>query len=365
MATGRGSSRRFAFWVIVALLAASVGPAFAVDSVSDLYRGAREQAMGGAYVATVDDAEGIFLNPASMAGVQKITLTYMNLDVEGSSDIYSESSKLSTFNNFNASSVNSLMGEDLYGHVSLSPSIMMPNFGIALLVDDQVALNPKNQASPDVQLGYQFTNGVQAAWGYSISPGGRRSSGQSELRFGVGAKMMWRRGGYYDIPLTEIMSANEDTIKDLAGGYGVGFGVDLGTQYIQHVTQRLSLQAGAAYTDIGNMSFSSPQAAPVPENLSLGVGAVYDFSQFKATLAWDYQHITQDLDPQKREHIGLAIDMPFVSIYGGLSETLPTYGASVDLWFFRLTALEYWEELGTIVGQDTERRYELELTFKF
>ena len=54
-----------------------------------LYRSTRAQGMGGASIAVVDPMEAGFLNPAALSGNNDVSWSYLNLDLEGSSDFYS------------------------------------------------------------------------------------------------------------------------------------------------------------------------------------------------------------------------------------------------------------------------------------
>jgi hypothetical protein len=362
---------------LLAALAILLSPdAFAgITELRELYRGAKAQAMGGASVAMVEDEQAIFLNPAGLAGVKKSLVNYMVIDIEASSDTIASVSDLSTLNNFNASALNRLIGKDVYGRVQISPSIAMPSFGLALLVDQQNAVLAKNLNLPQVTVGYQSTYGFQFGYGTSIrgngrasrrGRGGRKSSsiGRGDLRVGIAGKVLWRRGSYQLLPFTEIMNVSQDTITGIMGTYGIGFGADIGTQYVMPVSPSLQLSAGFALSNIGGVSFSSG-ADSQPSAAAFGLGLKYSMQSFGARLAWDYRNAFADADWRKKTHIGLALDIPMFSIYAGLNQMKYSYGLGFDLWLFQVTAVSYAEELGAILNLDTERRYLLQLALKF
>ena len=107
--------------------------------MKELYRGARAQAMGNAYVAVADDDEAIFYNPAGLAGQKRYSINYMVLNLEGSTDIMTMASAGSTIRNLNGDSLNLMMGKNIFGHAQLAPTLTMSNFGAALLVDEQIS----------------------------------------------------------------------------------------------------------------------------------------------------------------------------------------------------------------------------------
>ncbi len=317
--------------------------------------------MGGAYVAIVDDEQAIFLNPAGLAGNEKAQFHYVAADLTVSTDLvasFTESAE--AFGNLSPETLNVLMGKNIYSQVMLTPTLLMPNFGVSVLVDGQYAVLAENKALPQLTLGYQTTNGGQAAYGFKL--GGRRRS-RSELRLGIGGKVLWRRGGYNTLSLSQILSIGPSTLSEVSGNFGMGLGLDLGSQYRFKLMDRLTLSSGVAFTDIGDTSFGE-MAAPVKNNLSVGVAAQYDLRYSSVVLAYDYQHLLEETDWRKKTHVGLGVILPMVSLYGGINQVSLTYGASVDLWLFRVTALSYAEEQGSYAFQDSMRRWVLRFSLK-
>jgi hypothetical protein len=330
--------------------------------IQELYRGTRAQAMGGAYVGLADDEQAIFLNPAGLAGNKKYTFHYAVADLSISNDLitsFTEGSE--AFRNLSGDSLNVIMGKNVFGQAQVTSSLLMPNFGIAILMDGQAALIARDKALPTVTLGYQNTNGIQMAYGASLTRGFRQ---RGEFRVGVGAKLMWRRGGYHPLGLTDVLTISRDKLAQLTGNYGRGIGVDLGTQYIFQVNQRVRLSAGLAMTDIGDTNFGNGPS-PVKSNLAMGLAASFDARQTRITLAYDYKHMMRHEDWRKKNHVGAEIAMPFVSVFGGINQVFLTYGAAVDIFIFRLTAAKTTEERGAFVYQNPEPRWSLKLALKF
>ncbi len=332
-----------------------------------LYRSFRTTAMGNAYLATVTDEDAIFLNPAGLAGVDSLQLHYLPSDTEISTDLVGEALKgTSALSGFNASTVNSLlMGKNHYGREQIAPSLISKNMGIAFLLDGQAAIRARNQALPNILVGYQTTMGVQGGIGFSLlKPGRGRKTNLGDLRVGISAKMMYRRGTYRYLSMNELLNIGMDTLHAIAGNYQVGYGLDFGTQYIRRFGKNLVLSAGLAFTDVGDTYFGG-SVAPVRNNLGFGFAATYYTArQVKLTFAYDYQNILDNTDWRKRNHVGLAIGLPLFDLYGGINQTYLTYGASFDIFVFKLSALSYAEEQGAFSFQDGERRWALRLDLK-
>ncbi len=332
----------------------------------ELYRGARMTGMGGAFVAIADDEQAIWVNPAGLSGVRKTQLHYAVADIEFSNDIASELlSGTPTLQALGSGNLNAVIGKNIYARVQVSPALLMPGWGIGFLSDHQFGAIIKNMVFPNTTVAMQSTNGVQIAQSFALTRKGRRRGlGGGELRAGIAAKALWRRGGYNSIPMPQLLNLSTDYILALAGTYGFGFGLDLGTQYVRSIGNNTQVSLGLAYTDIGDIAFSNG-ADSQKGNLSAGAGLVYKSAGFDFTFAADYRHINVDTDVRKRIHAGFEFALPLVKVYGGLNQTLPVYGASVDIWLLRVTALTYSEARGQTLGQDDERRWLTRLDAKF
>jgi len=332
--------------------------------LQELYRGARQMAMGNAFVAIADDEAAIFMNPAGLAGIKNTTFNYGVFDLQVSSETISAiSDSIDAFSNFSSDSFNVIMGKDIYGRVQIAPSLVTENLGVALLVDQQIGLAAENPSIPAIDFLYQTTNGVQVAYGTSVL-GHSRKKAVHDLRLGMAAKILWRRGGVRRVPMIDLLTADSSTIGQLAGNFGQGYGFDLGAQYLRKINDRFKVMAGVAWTDIGDIEFGTSGADPQLQNLSAGIASTFGFNFAELTLAFDQRHILNDTDWRKRTHLGAQLDLPIFDLYAGVNQTTITYGASFDLWLIRMTAARYTEEVGAFAGTDQVGRWMLRLALK-
>ncbi len=349
----------------------------------DLYRDARMKAMGGAGIAlNLDDndaVQGIFTNPAQMAGNQDFTLHYMTGDLAASLDTYTSiGDAQAAFSNFTFSSLNALMGKNIYANGQYVGAVTAPNFGAAILLDAQAGFYAQNPSYPEYTVGYQSTNGVQAAWGTTIELGrrgrrprrGRRakalSSSGNELRVGLGGKVFWRKGGYKEVPLTTLLSASPELLNSIMGKYEIGYGLDAGMQFIRTVNAGFSWSMAASYINAGDMNFVKSVADTQKGNLTAGLAARFQLEGLTSlSFAYDHSHLNIDTDWRKRQRFGIEWSLPGIDVFGGIHQTYLSYGASFDAWIFRVTAASYAEELGGSAYQDGDRRYLLRLALRF
>lgn len=355
----------------VAAACAVLAHSFAANGSYDppLARFVRPMAMGEAYVAAPEGYETLYYNPAAMAGNPKFQLTYMDLALETSGDtITAVQTSKDAFKNFNAASMNKLMGKNFYAHAQFTPTLLLPYVGIGFISDHQVGLFLQNRSLPEIAYGFQQTNGFKAAVGIPVLGSKRRGRGaESDLRVGMGVKALWRKGGFRTLPITSLLqlSDKQSLVSKQIGDYGMGLGLDLGTQYIRKFNPRVQGSLGVAYTDLGNTAFSGGGQA-IRQNLSMGASVTTGWSKLlSGTFSSDLRNLTNRMDWRKRTHFGVALDTPLFGIYGGLNQLFLTYGASVNLWILKVSAASYGEELGESKGDHSNRNYLFQLTMQF
>lgn len=353
-----------------AVLMVAVSSTASASIEKEYYRAPEAAAMGNAYVAIVEDEHAIYYNPAGVAGYEHGELHLAALDFTAASEILDRYSTLKNLNNPNGSDLNKLMGTNIYADGRVAASLMGPHWGVSTFYDAEGAVYPTNQAIPKIEFGYQRTGGVQGAFGFSLKDGRARGKGKhngdylSEWRFGVGGKYISRLGGYRVIPTSQLITLDKDAILDLYGQRASNYGFDLGMQRVQRINPLVSLMFGAAWQNIGDIAFEGGADA-LRQNLSVGTGFKFQAGIADVTLAYDIRQITAEDDWRKKNHVGVRVGLPLFDLYAGYNQAYFTYGASMDIWLLKLTAVSYREETGSYVFQDPERRYALRIDLKF
>lgn len=356
---------RTLFTALVALVSA-IAPtpqAWAVGSeLRELYRGTRAMGMGNAFVGLADDEQAIFYNPAGLPGIKKSTFYMLPLQGQVSGDILTGYKDFATaFGNISGDTLNVIMGKNYSFQGNVTPTYIGPGFGVSFIFDGQVGIYARNKSLPDIGMLYQQTMGVQGAFGRTIW---RSSSKASELRAGLALKYLNRRGGYRKVPTKELLALDISKIKALFGEYGVGYGGDVGFQWIRRAKKAFTVGLGMAYTDIGDTTFASGADA-LQGNLSMGSWLGYTMGPFGVNLTADMRHLGSDTDWRKKLHIGTEFKLMRASVYLGMNQTFLTYGAGLDVWMVKAQAATYAEELGSFVRINPERRWVFDVKVKF
>ena len=349
---------------LIALLA--ILPLYSANAqvTQGLVREPRSMAMGGTGVALADDEYALFNNPAGLADQNTRRFKLIGLSLEGSADAYSAiSTSFTAFKNFDLATLNTLMGKNIALRADMVPILQLPHFAITYLYDIQGSLLEQNQANPNFLLGDQITHGVQAAYGWSLQQGKHATD---EYNFGLTGKVLWRKGGVYDVSTAGFLQASTQGaqyVNNLIGNYGMGFGGDAGFQYVNHIDKNTKLFFGTSITDIGDTKFSDPHAASIPMNVSTGIGAEKKLEIVKVKVDFDLRNLSQQTAFVNKTHLGTEVSIPLLDFDLGLNQMNITYGVAFDVWILRVSATSYAEEYGITYHQDTSRKYLLQIDF--
>jgi len=334
------------------------------EELGSHYTSIRKMAMGGAYVALADDHSTVFLNPAGLANLPNPRVHLLPLLLEVSDDpakIYSSDDR-SSVSNVSLDSLSVLAGKNIYGRSQVAPLFTIPYFGFGFLIDEQIALYNKNKALPLTYLGIQSTRVLQASFAYSFGRG-RLSRNRPDLKVGLGVKIAWRRGGLRKLTQTEVLSLVSGatlTAGELVGSMKEGYGFDVGGLYTIPIHKGLQFNIGAAYINVGDVSFGSGDDMPasMEDNAAIGVAAKYDTGFMNLNVSYEYSDVFESYDWRKKNHFGIEIGLPLITLYGGINQIYFTYGAEVNLLIFKFKAARYTQELSSFVGMEPNTRYQ-------
>ena len=346
------------------LVLVSISANVFADELPTLFRSARIQGMGGAYVATAMGEEALFLNPAALAEEKH---SEMNLLVSDSTVSYDAigvfTNGIKATSKLSSATLNQFLGQNISYREQIRTDYIAPNFGFGFLMDGQFAFEGKDKSLPKIIIGDQVTNGVVLGGGFSLGKG-RGSRQNTEYRFGATVKFLFRRGGYRDLPLITMAKMSQSELSQVVGNPGAGVGFDLGSQAIFRLRNGMKIQAGASVLDVTDTSFGTDPDL-LKQNLAIGVAGIYETPRMKYTLAYDYQHITETADWRKKTHLGFEAALPVLSFNLGLNQFHMAYGAGVNLWLLRFDVSSYAETIDVLNTQTVERRWDLKMALRF
>ena len=317
--------------------------------------------MGGAYIGVADDYHSLFLNPAGLAGVKNAEFNLASIDATVSSDslIYARNA-LGGFGSFGVDTINALMGQNHFLQAQGSASIVMPNVGFGYLYNRELGIEAQNQSLPSFTVINVETHVIQGGAAFGI---GRKRRGKAELRVGLGGKMVIRKGGYRAVPFADLPSLSLAYLDTITGPAGIGFGFDLGLQFVYRAGKEWTLMAGTAFTNFGDIAIPGG-AMPLYGDLGAGIAARYEKKGLSMLLAWDVKHLTDITDWRKLSHLGIEVGVSMFSFYAGFYQVFPCAGVGLNFWLLKTTLSTYATENGSIAFQDPERRWMLNTTLR-
>lgn len=338
----------------------------------EFYTGARQNAMGGAAVAVVNDETALLLNPAGLGKLRDFFGTVADPEVSGSANVVSVAgtNAFSMFSNPQAV-LDQLkqtrnLGKQLHLKGQMFPSIVVPNFGIGVL--GKYSTDARVDATgTDYEL--RYFNDIALVMGFNF----RLWDGR--IKLGANARAMNR------VEIDRVSSpipANSTglTINNLASeGFGVGsdVGLILSAPIVALPTLALT------YRDVGRTSygfkdgmFTSATTVPNDTASSLDVGlAIFPILGKKTRSSWTIEYrdaltASQETDHYRRFHAGFELNFSDAFFFrGGMNQRYWASGFELALLDYQVQFTTYGEEVGVPGATREDRRYSFKFAYRF
>lgn len=347
-------------------------------------RSPRALLMGDAFTAVADDEFTLFYNPAALGRNKSVVLTPLNPNFTGT-NVLEDLDRFKNFPKGNPSGVaDKLLNFPLSLQASIFPGLKMANFGFNLFASSKTNIILRNAVHPILDLDYRYDRGFITGFAYNIGSGARasrikktsKSQIQSGRRLSIGGavKFIKREGvdEQFDLFGTTLLNKINSGTTDIgdfkkALGFsdGKAWGLDLGTEYAYSSGRNL-FTAGLAVLDVGSTRFRKTEGvAKIPiQKMAINSGVAFkqDFGIFDYTLAGDLRPLNSGIDNARKFHFGAEFSLPFVTLNAGWSEGYISYGGSLKLWPFKLTAGFYGVEIGSKFREQEAKRFVLLLS---
>ncbi len=337
------------------------------SEIYPFFRSVRQEAMGGASVAVVNDETAIFLNPAGLGKIRSSVIALVNPELETN---YDTNAALATGLNYAAvlnpqallAVAQSNPGKHLHARVQVLPALVTTNFELAAYAN--YTMNAEYTSSTSLMhLDYQNDYGAAMAYCFRLFDG--------RLKIGASGKLINRVYINTDI----LSSSTNASIGNLASeGDGVGWdgGVLLTLPWMFLPT------IGAVAHDIGNTTFKlsngyfyKPGTYPPPQFQSVDVAfAIYpiqgNHTRSSITVEWHDAQNPETADPYRRLHVGAEMDFGDIFyLRGGMNQRYYTAGIEFDLMRQQIQLSTYGEEIGTPTVPREDRRFTVMYGFRF
>lgn len=337
----------------------------------EFYNGIRPLGMGNASVASVNDETALIVNPAGLGKLRNFFGTILDPEIElGSGAVNTYRAR--SFSNPTSitqvlPAVAATPGDYFYARTQLFPSFVARNFGIGILMKNELASLAESATSASVfyrddmalLLGYNFR-----FWDGRIKLG---FTGKLISRTEVNETAIDPSGS---IDLPSLATANQ-------AKHGLGIGTDVGLILTAPWNNLPTL--GLVARDIGNTTFDKTYFTRMttnerPNNAVQDVDAGFSFQvihkpNIRSLWSFDYHGLLtakDEEDKNKLYHFGFEVNFGDVFFCrAGYNQRYITAGFELASERFQFQIASYGEEVGTAAAPKEDRRNVAKFTFRF
>ncbi len=359
----------------VSLLSFIAFTAFAFQAnaqqVFEFYSGVRQNAMGGAYTATVNDETAVLLNPAGLGKIRDVTFTIADPEVT----VGAETGKTFTSKNFSKAvsfKPQNILTEmntrattgPIHMKAQIFPSIILENFGFGLHYKQE---HDSYTDAARTNYTIRYVNDFALALGYNFRLFG------GIVKLGVGAKLIDRTEVDTTVPIATT-NLNVETF----GAEGMGISAVTGIIITAPVQWLPAISA--AVQDVGGTSFTISDGLfnrvgdRRPKHVTQKVDAGFSLSpivskHIRMTLTGEMRDLTNlSRQPDKSRLIHAGGELNFADFFflrGGMNQRYYTGGAEFATEQFQLQFATFGEEVGTYPAKKEDRRYVFKFTMRY
>ena len=354
---------------LAVLLGVGLGTPHSLADESDrIYRSAHLLGRGDAGIATADETEAIFYNPAGIAvgtGIYKKTVL-LSPTVELSSDTKDLVRQVAIEKNTDVEVLRQHIGKNQHIGMYNFSGVVLRRAAIGAMVSNQTNLlvrkSPENSALEEASASSTLNKVVA----FSLADGFFDHS----LFFGTTVKYIARDRAALSVNVVDAQNIQSQLKEDDIITSGTGVGVDLGM--ILKTEGKSPFSLGIQVENSGDTYMHSTskygKADNLPQTVNMGIAMQPGTKMSNFGLHLDYRDVAAktESNPYKRLHLGAEISLKgFFGISAGLNQGYPTFGMYADIRLLRVDIGTYTEEMGDRIGVRPDTRYFFNLTAGF
>lgn len=385
-------------WIMPVLAGFTFTPLANAGDLAYLYKDMRIMGMGGANIASGGYSSSVFANPAGIANLPTehgviVELLGLDLTASGdSSDILNDlSDAIDSDNEDEIVDVlekysGQLTHVDIANYSSVSYNHGKYAWSVGLLAATDVNLTPHaNSIDGILEVQSRGYGGITGAFSYTVE-----NFGRGNLVLGLGAKVLFQKSFEGKLTPSDLLNGDDigDEVRDRMEKDSDGYAVDLGAIYQFKYMDNWKPAIGVSVMNIGSLDFDDSYGGQ-PTTVNIGASIEPDISFMKKTrIALDYVDVFnankyriynldqndvvsftdyEDTDFLKRLRFGISgliYDNSWSSLElsTGVYQGGVTGGIDFTASVFRLGFATYEEQIGPEYGDDSDRRYSLNLS---
>ena len=385
-------------WIVPVLAGLTLAPLSNAADLAYLYKDMRIMGMGGANIASGGYSSSVFSNPAGIANLPTdhgFIVELLGINIAASSDASDIVSDLSdAIDSDNEDEIIDVLEKysgqrthlDVANYSSVSKNHGNYAWTVGLLAATDVNLTPHaNNIDSILEVQSRGYGGITAAYAYTF-----KKVGNGNLQVGLGAKYLFQKSFEGKLTPSDLLSGDDigDELRDRMESDSDGYSIDLGVIYQFIYMKDLNPAIGLSIMNIGNLEFDDSYGGqPTTVNIGASIEPTIPFIR-KTRIALDYVDLFnankyriynldesgkvsysdyKDSDFIKRLRFGISgliYDNSWSSleVATGVYQGGLTAGIDFTASVFRLGFATYEEETGPEYGDESDRRYSINLS---
>jgi hypothetical protein len=338
----------------------------------EFYTGVRQNGMGGAGVAAVNDETALLTNPALLAKLRGYIVTIVDPEISGGAQnlaiVGSNAPAQMLEPNGLLTALNQQTNKHWHAKAQLFPSFVLSNFGMGVfykqVYDAEVVSSTPTSGTPRFLFDYTYDTGM--VMGYAL----RFFDGRVKL--GMAGRYINRVEARKDLDPTVAAAAIGDQVSEGAG-LAVDGGISLTAPWTFLPTIAASIHdIGTTRYDLNNGFFYKNGRRPLDSSPKVDVGiAIFPIhaNHIRSVFTVDYRDITtagEETDAIRRIHGGVEVNIAdAIFARAGMNQRYWTAGLEFSMRYLQIQAATYGEEIGTATAYREDRRYTGKLSIRF
>ena len=385
-------------WILPAIAGLTLSPLSMAGDFAYLYKDMRIMGMGGANIASGGYSSSVFSNPAGIGNISSehgLVVELLGIDLSASADSEDLINDLiDAVDSDNEDEIIDVLEKysgqrthfDIANYSSLSHNHGKYAWSVGLLAATDVNMTPHaNSIDGILEVQSRGYGGVTGAFSYTVE-----NFGRGDLILGVGAKVIFQKSFEGKLTPSDLINGDDigDELRDRMEKDSDGYAVDLGAIYKFDAMKSLKPAIGLSVMNIGSVDFDDSYGGQ-PTTVNIGASIEPDISFLKKTrVAIDYVDVFNantyriynldendevsftdydDTDFLKRLRFGISgliYDNSWSSLElaTGVYQGGVTAGIDFTASVFRLGFSTYEEQIGPSHGDDSDRRYSVNLS---
>ncbi len=333
-----------------------------------LYRSAYFLGRGHTGIATADNEDAIFYNPAGIAqgnSLYKKTILASPF-FEISDDTKNLIREAVIEKNFSTDTLKAHIGKPQHFGFNNFTGVIFRRAALGLFgsteSDILVYKDPNASALEAVKARSQGNAGMTFTLADNVF--------FDNLYLGVTAYYLYRGEAKIDVSLSEYDSLGDNALSD-AMGYGLGTGADVGLMYAVE-SGRHGWNLGLTIKNLGDTSFASEvenlDLDPLLQTVNVGFAYKTTTHVSKMQVFADFHDATNAYGSNTflKSHLGVELNVKnFIGFTGGVNQGYLTGGCFLNIYFLRLDIGGYGEEAWGHAGLRPDYRYYMRIAGGF